>query len=97
MKFRPRKFRESQTDWFAKRGISWHLTVSIRRRNGHKLQMMTFVNVFRSCSQDSCTVLSVMSDVVRQLREGHPQLQNICYWQETPFVTTVVRQLLEQN
>ena len=82
MKFLPRKFRESQTDWFAKRGISWHLTVSIRRGNDHKLQMMTFVNVFRSCSQDSCTVLSVMSDVVRQLREGHPQLQNIYYWQD---------------
>ena len=82
MKFLPRKFRESQTDWFAKRGISWHLTVSIRRGNDHKLQMMTFVNVFRSCSQDSCTVLSVMSDVVRQLREVDPQLQNIYYWQD---------------
>lgn len=82
MKFLPRKFRESQTDWFAKRGISWHLTVAIRRGNDNKLQMMTFVNVFRSCSQDSCTVLSVMSDVVRQLREVHPQLQNIYYWQD---------------
>ena len=82
MKFLPRKFRGSQTDWFAKRGISWHLTVAIRRGNDHKIQMMTFVNVFRSCSQDSCTVLSVMSEVVRQLREGHPQLQNIYYWQD---------------
>ena len=82
MKFLPRKFRESQTDWFAKRGISWHLTVAIRRGDDHKLQMMTFVNVFRSCSQDSCTVLSVMSDVVKQLREFHPQLENIYYWQD---------------
>ena len=82
MKFLPRKFRECQTDWFAKRGISWHLTVSIRRGNDHKLQMMTFVNVFRSCSQDSYTVLSAMSDVVRQFKGGHPQLQNIYYWQD---------------
>ena len=27
-------------------------------------------------------MLSVTSDVVRQLREGHPQLQNIYYWQD---------------
>lgn len=79
MKFLSQKFRKSQTAWFAKRGISWNLTASIRRGNDHKLQMMTFVYVFRSCSKDSCTVLSVMSDVVRQLREGHPQLQNIYY------------------
>ena len=84
MKFLPRTFRESQTDWFAKRGISWHLPVSIRRGNDHKLQMMTFVNVFRSCSQDSCTVLSVMSDVVRQLREHlllarQRRLLSLCY------------------
>ena len=82
MKFLTRKFRESQTDWFAKRGISWHLTVAIRRGDDHKLQIMTFVTVFRSCSQDSCTVLSVMSDVVRQLREAHPQLEDIYYWQD---------------
>jgi len=61
MKFLPRKLRESQTDWFAKRGISWYLTVAIRRGDDYKLQIMTFVNVFRSCSQESCTVLSVMS------------------------------------
>ena len=82
MKFLPRKFRESQTDWFAKRGISWHITVAIRKGDDRKLQMMTFVNVFRSCNQDSCTVLSVMSDVLRQLKEAQPQLKHIYYWQD---------------
>lgn len=81
MKFLSRKFRESQTNRFAKHWISWHLTVAIRRGDDHKLQM-TFVNVFRSCCQDSCTVLSVMSDMVKQLREAQPQLENIYYWQD---------------
>ena len=31
MKFLPRKYRESQTDWFGKRGISGHITVAIHR------------------------------------------------------------------
>ena len=65
-----------------KRGISWHITVAIRKGDDHKLQMMTFVNVFRSCNQDNCTVLSVMSDVLRQLKEAQPQVRNIYYWQD---------------
>ena len=31
MKYLPHKFRESQCDWFAKRGIPWHITVALRR------------------------------------------------------------------
>ena len=34
MKFLPQKYRESQTDWFGKRGISWHVSVVYRRVNG---------------------------------------------------------------
>ena len=30
MKYLPRNFRESQTDWFGKRGIPWHLAVATR-------------------------------------------------------------------
>ena len=31
MKFLPQKYRESQTDWFEKRGISWHISVVARK------------------------------------------------------------------
>ena len=27
MKFLPQRYRESQTDWFGRRGISWHISV----------------------------------------------------------------------
>ena len=30
MKFLPRKYRESQSDWSGKRGISWHISVVVR-------------------------------------------------------------------
>ena len=33
MKFLPQKYRESQSDWFGKRGISWHISVAARTRS----------------------------------------------------------------
>jgi hypothetical protein len=32
MKFLPQKYRESQSDWFGKRGISWHISVAVRKK-----------------------------------------------------------------
>ena len=45
MKYLPRKFRESQTDWFAKRRIPWHIAVALRRGTDSQMEMMTFVHI----------------------------------------------------
>ena len=82
MKFIPRKYRESQTDWFGKRGISWHVTVAMRKGNDGNCETLTFCHVFKSCSQDSCAVLAVMSDVLEELKIIMPQLQSVYYWQD---------------
>lgn len=82
MKFLPRKYRESQRDWFSKRGISWHVTVAIRKDHKGQLQMLTFLNVFQSCTQDSCAVMAVMSDVLQQMKEIMPVLKSVYYWQD---------------
>ena len=81
MKYLPRKYRESQTDWFGKRGIPWHLTVATRREEG-ELQMLTFAHIFKSCSQDSCAVLAVMADVIQQLKIAMPGLKTVRYRQD---------------
>ena len=68
MKFLPRKHRESQTEWFGKRGISLHISVATRRVNGN-LEMLTMIHVFQSCSQDSLAVLAVVDDIMKQLKD----------------------------
>ena len=88
IKYLPRKYRESQTDWFGKRGIPWHLTVATRREEG-ELQMLTFAHIFKSCSQDSCTVLAVMADVIRQLKIAMPSLRPSVIDRIMPGATTV--------
>jgi len=68
MKYMPRKFREAQSDWFAKRGLPWHITVAIRRSEDNKhFEAKTIVHVFQSCSQDSATVSGIMLDCLVSL------------------------------
>ena len=83
MKYLPRKYRESQTDWFGKRRIPWHLAVATRR----ELQMLTFAHIFKSCSQDSSAILAVMADVIRQLKIVYYRQDNAgCYHCRTTLV-----------
>lgn len=72
--FMPRKYREIETDWFGKRGIPWHVTVAMRKRSDGKCETLTLCHIFRSCSQDSCAVLS---DVLKDLKNVMPQLQYV--------------------
>jgi len=78
MKYLPRKYRESQTDWFGKHGIPLHVTVATRRE-GEEIKMLTFVHIFQACSQDSCAVLAVMADALQQLKITIPQLEFVYY------------------
>ena len=82
MKFLPRKFRESQSDWFAKKAMSLHITVATRRAENQELQMMTFVHVYQTCNQDSCAVLYIMKDVIGKLKSQLPQLKTVFYKQD---------------
>lgn len=75
MKYEPRKFRESQSEWFGKRGIPWHITVATRRGSDGGLETMTLVHVFESVTQDRHAVLAILDDVLKQLKVAMPELQ----------------------
>ena len=77
MKFLPRKFRESQSDWFGKRGIPWHISVAMRNNANNETEMLTFVHSFESCTQDSSAVLAIIDDVFTQLKEIMPEINSV--------------------
>ena len=81
MKYLPRKYRESQTDWFVKRGIPWHFRIAFRKVSDH-LQTLTFPRIVQACSQDSCAVLAVMKDVIKQLKITMPAQKTVNYRQD---------------
>jgi len=74
MKFLPQLYRESQQDWFGKRGISWHIAVVFRRIKG-ELQSQAFVHIIQSCSQGSLAVVLMMQHVLNILKSQHPEIE----------------------
>ena len=100
MKFLPQKFRETQADWFAKRGISWHISVVVRKL-GEKLQHQAFVHIVENCSQDSDAVVSIIRHTLQGLKREHPEISTAflrqdnagCYHSVTMLATC---QLMEQ-
>lgn len=83
MNYTPRKYREAQSDWFAKRGLPWHISVAIRRSEGSEhFESQTLVHVFQSCAQDSVTVASIMLDCLTTLKKEIPDLEMAYYKQD---------------
>ena len=53
MKYLPRKYRESRTDWFGKCGIPWHISIAFRKGD-EQIELLTFCHIFNSCTQVRC-------------------------------------------
>lgn len=81
MKFLPRQYRESQSDWFGKKGISWHISVVFRRLNG-QLQSQGFIHVIESCSQDSAAIVLIMQHVLKTVEAENPELVRAFFRQD---------------
>ena len=81
MKFLPRKYRELQSDWFGKRGISWHISVAVRRHDEH-LESQGFVHIIHNCTQGSSAVVSIMAHVLETLKNEHPEILKAFFRQD---------------
>lgn len=63
MKFTAIKFREKQSEWYAKRGMSWHIS-SVIFKDGQILKVTSYAHLFNNCRQDWYAVLSVLEDLL---------------------------------
>ena len=72
-----KKFRESQSDWFGKRGIPWHISVAMRKNANNETEKLTFVHSFESCTQDSSALLAIIDDIFTQLKEIMPEMNSV--------------------
>ena len=54
MKFQQLRYREKQSDWFGKRGLSWHISTVICSdpENPGSLELQSYAHLFDACQQD---------------------------------------------
>lgn len=82
MKFLPMQFREAQNDFFGKRGLSWHITVVLRRSAAAKLESQSFIHILEKSLQDSGAVVPIMAHVLTCLKKQHPEIAKTYYRQD---------------
>jgi len=75
MKFLPQKYRETQADCFAKRGISWHISVGARKV-ANKQKHQAFIHIVENCSVVvSNVVVSIIRYTLQELKKEHPRIK----------------------
>ena len=70
MKFTQMKFREKQSEWFGKRGISWHICCVISRKE-EKLEVTSYAHLFNSCTQNWFSVLSIIENLMPVIKKSN--------------------------
>ena len=81
MKFLSRKYRESQSDWFGKRSISWSICIVVRRQ-ADQFESQGFVHIIHNCTQGSSAVVSIMAHILRTSKSEHPEINQAFFRQD---------------
>ena len=75
MKFLPLKYWQKQSEWFDKRGLSWHVSTVISVDvNLGDLQPKTCSHLFNGSKQDWSAVLSIIENTLKTLKVDKPQI-----------------------
>ena len=75
MKFLQRRFREKQCDWYAKRGMNWHVSCAITSDGKGNFFVSFYNHLFNSCSQDWFSVLSILESLLITVRSSNPKVK----------------------
>lgn len=71
MKFLPKRYREKMSDFYGKRGKSWHVSCIIYK-SGDDYDVETIVHLFDSCTQDWFSVVSILEHLLATIKQEHP-------------------------
>ena len=77
MKFLQIKYREQQSEWFAKRGLSWHISSVISKdQETQKANFLSYAQLLDSCCQDWCAVVSILEKLFQNIKVNFPNVKH---------------------
>ena len=69
MKFQQLRYREKQSDWCAKRGLSWHIsTVISKDAKKDSLELQSYAYLLDTCHQDWFEVSSIIENTLKVIK-----------------------------
>ena len=78
MKFLQMRYREKQSNWFGKRGLSWHISTLITKHaSTGKVELTSYAHIFDSCQQDWYAVCSIIENTLEVVEKDHPQITQV--------------------
>ncbi|CAC5392922.1 unnamed protein product [Mytilus coruscus] len=77
MKFLPMQYRESQSKWFSRRGLSWHVGVVLMKTDQNDYQNFTIVHVFDNATQDALTSTSILQDTINHINKENKKIKTL--------------------
>ena len=77
MKFLQLRYREKQSDWCGKRGLSWHISSVISRSQSGTTEVISYAHLFDQCTQDWYAVTSILEDLLNLLKVNNPLLERV--------------------
>lgn len=77
MKFLPIGYRETQRDWFGKKGKLWHITVAINKADSEEIETRTYIHIFDECTQNWFAVASIIEHTLTTLKALKPNLSQV--------------------
>ncbi|VDI55030.1 Hypothetical predicted protein [Mytilus galloprovincialis] len=76
MKFLPLQYRESQSYWFAKRGLSWHVSViTFQEKEGKN--SLTVLHIFDTATQDAVTSNAILKDLLHHVNSTNNNVDTL--------------------
>jgi len=71
MKYLSKRYREQMSDFYGKRGKSWHVACVIFRSGSESHSVETFAHVFNTYTQDWFSFVSILEHLLSTIKEEH--------------------------